>query len=157
MARSSRTPVSAAAGKKITTIEGLAANGKLSRMQEAFVVEGAMQCGYCVPGMILTATAFLEKTPHPTEAQPGPAAAEPLVAGAADVAAEAEVDVGAPDFAGLPDDAPDGEASLLPQPRASAGMIQANVRAVVGNSMPAQAAPVDAGSVGSKDRVGCRG
>jgi aerobic-type carbon monoxide dehydrogenase small subunit (CoxS/CutS family) len=66
---SCRTPVSAAAGKKITTIEGLAVNGKLHRVQEAFAAEGAMQCGYCVPGMILTAAAFLEKTPHPTEAQ----------------------------------------------------------------------------------------
>jgi aerobic-type carbon monoxide dehydrogenase small subunit (CoxS/CutS family) len=66
---SCRLPVSTAAGKKITTIEGLAQNGKLSSVQQAFAAEGAMQCGYCVPGMILTATALLERTPHPTEAQ----------------------------------------------------------------------------------------
>ncbi|MBI4905758.1 MAG: (2Fe-2S)-binding protein [Acidobacteria bacterium] len=66
---SCRTPISTAAGKKITTIEGLALNGRLHRVQQAFIAEGAMQCGYCVPGMILTATAFLEKTPHPSEAQ----------------------------------------------------------------------------------------
>ncbi len=66
---SCRTPISAAAGKQVTTIEGLAVNGKLHRVQQAFVEEGAMQCGYCVPGMILTATAFLEKTPRPTDAQ----------------------------------------------------------------------------------------
>ncbi|MBI3679480.1 MAG: (2Fe-2S)-binding protein [Acidobacteria bacterium] len=63
------TPVRAAAGKKITTIEGLAANGKLHLVQQAFIEEGAMQCGYCVPGMILTAVALLESNPHPSEAQ----------------------------------------------------------------------------------------
>ncbi|MBL8227945.1 MAG: (2Fe-2S)-binding protein [Bryobacterales bacterium] len=62
-------PVRAAAGKKIVTIEGLAAGGQLTRLQQAFIDEAAMQCGYCVPGMILTATALLERTPHPTDAQ----------------------------------------------------------------------------------------
>lgn len=63
------TPVRAAAGHTITTIEGLAADGKLTRVQQAFVDEGALQCGYCTPGMILRTTALLNATPHPTEAQ----------------------------------------------------------------------------------------
>ena len=63
------TPVRAAAGKKVVTIEGLAAGDRLHPLQQAFVEEGAMQCGYCVPGMILTAAALLERNPHPTEAQ----------------------------------------------------------------------------------------
>lgn len=66
---SCRIPVSAAAGHKIVTIEGLAAEEKLHRVQQAFVDEGAMQCGYCVPGMILTATTLLQRTPNPTDAQ----------------------------------------------------------------------------------------
>ncbi len=64
------TPVRAAAGKKILTIEGLAAaDGRLHPMQRAFLEEDAMQCGYCVPGMILTAVALVERTPRPSEAQ----------------------------------------------------------------------------------------
>ena len=63
------TPVRAAAGKKVVTIEGLAGGGRLHPVQQAFVEEGAMQCGYCVPGMILTAAALLQRNPHPTEAQ----------------------------------------------------------------------------------------
>jgi len=63
------TPVRAAAGKKILTIEGLAPDGKLHAVQQAFVEEGAMQCGYCIPGMILTAVALLERNPRPSEAQ----------------------------------------------------------------------------------------
>jgi aerobic-type carbon monoxide dehydrogenase small subunit (CoxS/CutS family) len=63
------TPVRSAAGKKIVTIEGLATGDRLTRVQQAFVDEGAMQCGYCVPGMILTATALLERNPHPSDAQ----------------------------------------------------------------------------------------
>jgi carbon-monoxide dehydrogenase small subunit len=54
-------------GKEIETIEGLAPDGKLHPLQEAFVQHGAIQCGFCIPGMILTAKAFLEKTPKPTE------------------------------------------------------------------------------------------
>jgi aerobic carbon-monoxide dehydrogenase small subunit len=63
------TPVSEAQGRKITTIEGLAAGGKLHRVQQAFLDEGAMQCGYCTPGMILQTVALLESHPRPTEAQ----------------------------------------------------------------------------------------
>lgn len=63
------TPVRAAAGRKIVTIEGLAAGERLTRLQQAFIDESAMQCGYCVPGMILAATALLERAPHPTDAQ----------------------------------------------------------------------------------------
>lgn len=66
---SCRTPVRAAAGKPVVTIEGLAADGKLHKVQQAFVDEGAMQCGYCVPGMVLTAAAMLERQPKPTEKQ----------------------------------------------------------------------------------------
>jgi aerobic-type carbon monoxide dehydrogenase small subunit (CoxS/CutS family) len=63
------TPVRSAAGKRITTIEGLAQGGKLHPVQQAFVEEGAMQCGYCTPGMILRTVALLERTPAPTRAQ----------------------------------------------------------------------------------------
>ena len=66
---SCRMPVSAAAGKQITTIEGLAKGAALHRVQQAFLDEGAMQCGYCVPGMIVTTVAMLERTPKPTEEQ----------------------------------------------------------------------------------------
>ena len=48
------------------TIEGLAANGKLHPLQEAFVEHSALQCGYCTPGMIMTAYAMLLKKPRPT-------------------------------------------------------------------------------------------
>lgn len=61
-------PVRAASGKKITTIEGLA-NGSLHKVQTAFLKEGAMQCGYCTPGMILRTVALLEAHPKPTEEQ----------------------------------------------------------------------------------------
>ncbi|MCS7023277.1 MAG: (2Fe-2S)-binding protein [Bryobacteraceae bacterium] len=62
-------PVRAAAGLRVTTIEGLAPDGRLSAVQQAFVEESAMQCGYCVPGMILTATALLGRVPNPTTGQ----------------------------------------------------------------------------------------
>lgn len=62
------TPVRAVAGKKVVTIEGLS-NGHLHRVQQAFLDEGAMQCGYCTPGMILRAVALLETNARPTEAQ----------------------------------------------------------------------------------------
>lgn len=54
-------------GKKITTIEGLAESGELHPLQKAFVENGAIQCGFCTPGMILTAKAFLDESPHPLE------------------------------------------------------------------------------------------
>jgi nicotinate dehydrogenase subunit A len=67
--RSCRTQVSAAAGKKITTIEGLARGETLHPVQRAFLQAEAFQCGYCTPGMILSAVALLEHTPNPTEKQ----------------------------------------------------------------------------------------
>ena len=62
-------PVSAAAGKKIVTIEGLAQGDRLHAVQQAFIDEGAMQCGYCVPGMVLRAVSLLESNPRPSDAQ----------------------------------------------------------------------------------------
>src|SRR2546421_7845260 len=56
-----------AAGSRITTIEGLATNGKLDPVQQAFAENFASQCGYCTPGMIMTAKAFLAENPKPTE------------------------------------------------------------------------------------------
>ncbi len=57
-------------GKKITTIEGLAdAQGNLHPLQQAFLDHGAVQCGFCTPGMILTAKALLDRNPRPTELQ----------------------------------------------------------------------------------------
>jgi aerobic-type carbon monoxide dehydrogenase small subunit (CoxS/CutS family) len=63
------TPVSDAEGQTIQTIEGLAAGDKLHHVEEAFLVEGAFQCGYCTPGMIMAATALLKETPNPTDAE----------------------------------------------------------------------------------------
>jgi aerobic carbon-monoxide dehydrogenase small subunit len=62
-------PVRSAAGKKIITIEGLAANGTLHRVQQALIEEGAMQCGYCVPGMVMTAVGLLDRNRAPDDAQ----------------------------------------------------------------------------------------
>ena len=54
-------------GKNILTIEGLAQDGKLDSLQDAFVKYGAIQCGFCTPGMIMASRALLNKTPHPSE------------------------------------------------------------------------------------------
>jgi aerobic-type carbon monoxide dehydrogenase small subunit (CoxS/CutS family) len=67
--RSCATPVKDVAGKQVMTIEGLSQNGKLHPVQEAFVKHTAFQCGYCTPGMIMTAYAALQEKPHPTRAQ----------------------------------------------------------------------------------------
>ena len=53
-------------GHAITTIEGLASNGKMHPIQEAFINAGAVQCGYCTPGMILKAKSLLDVNPHPS-------------------------------------------------------------------------------------------
>jgi aerobic-type carbon monoxide dehydrogenase small subunit (CoxS/CutS family) len=65
--RSCITPVSGVVGKQITTIEGLAQNGKLHPLQDAFLQADALQCGYCTPGMILSGVGLLQKTPQPSE------------------------------------------------------------------------------------------
>jgi len=67
--RSCGLPVKEVQGKSVTTIEGLAQNGKLHPLQKAFVEHDALQCGYCTPGMILSAYSLLRRTPRPTEAQ----------------------------------------------------------------------------------------
>jgi aerobic-type carbon monoxide dehydrogenase small subunit (CoxS/CutS family) len=63
---SCHTPVSQVAGREILTIEGLAGDGALHPVQEAFIEKQALQCGYCVPGMVLTAVAFLKTRSRPT-------------------------------------------------------------------------------------------
>lgn len=61
------TLAAAVQGKKITTIEGLEDGGKLHPLQRSFIEKGAIQCGFCTPGMILTAKALLEENPQPSE------------------------------------------------------------------------------------------
>ncbi len=56
-----------ASGREVLTIEGLASEGKLHPIQEAFVEQDALQCGYCTPGMIMSIKALLDKNPNPTE------------------------------------------------------------------------------------------
>ena len=67
--RSCLIPLSAAANLKIETVEGLEQNGRLNAVQQAFLEEYAMQCGYCTSGMIMSATSLLRHTPHPTDEQ----------------------------------------------------------------------------------------
>jgi aerobic-type carbon monoxide dehydrogenase small subunit (CoxS/CutS family) len=66
---SCQLPMAEVKGREVKTIEGLAAGGDLHPLQRAFVMAGAMQCGYCVPGMILTAAGLLAKNPHPSDAE----------------------------------------------------------------------------------------
>ena len=66
--RSCVTPVSAVKGE-ITTLEGLAVDGKLDPVQQAWIDEQVPQCGYCQNGQMLSARALLDRTPHPTDAQ----------------------------------------------------------------------------------------
>src|SRR3954471_5246382 len=58
-----------AQGHKITTIEGLAKNGKLTPVQQAFIEQDALMCGFCTPGFVMSVTALLKKHPHPTAEQ----------------------------------------------------------------------------------------
>ncbi len=67
--RSCLLSVKAADGKAVTTIEGLARGETLHAVQRAFIEEGAMQCGYCTSGMVLSAVALLAARPHPTDEQ----------------------------------------------------------------------------------------
>jgi len=62
-------PAMKVSGQSVTTIEGLSKEDKLDPLQEAFVDEGAIQCGFCTPAMVLSAKALLEKNPHPDESQ----------------------------------------------------------------------------------------
>ena len=67
--RSCRMQIGAAAGKKITTIEGLAADSSLHPVQQAFLELEAFQCGYCTPGMVMSAAALLQRIPQPRREQ----------------------------------------------------------------------------------------
>ncbi|MBZ5535584.1 MAG: (2Fe-2S)-binding protein [Acidobacteriia bacterium] len=67
--RSCQLPVREIRGKEVTTIEGLAGNGTLHPLQEAFAEHGALQCGFCTPGMIMNAYALLRKNARPTRDQ----------------------------------------------------------------------------------------
>ena len=67
--RSCMLPVQAVAGQAVTTIEGLGSPERPHPLQATFIEEQAVQCGYCTPGIVMTAKAFLDQTPRPTEAQ----------------------------------------------------------------------------------------
>lgn len=67
--RSCQTALEEVQGTKVETIEGLANGAKLHPVQEAFIKEDAMQCGYCVPGMIMTTVSLLRRNPNPTREQ----------------------------------------------------------------------------------------
>lgn len=62
------TPVAAVAGRAVRTVEGLAPEGRMNRLQQAFLDEQAAQCGYCIAGMIMRAQALLDEEPAPDEA-----------------------------------------------------------------------------------------
>ncbi len=74
--RACMATVASVAGGSITTIEGLATNGDLHPVQQAFVDESAMQCGYCIPGFIMTAVGLLSRDASPTSVQIREALAE---------------------------------------------------------------------------------
>jgi aerobic-type carbon monoxide dehydrogenase small subunit (CoxS/CutS family) len=65
--RSCQTPLSYVAGKDVTTIEGLARDGSLHPLQEAFIEHGAFQCGYCTSGMLMSAHSLLQANPTPSD------------------------------------------------------------------------------------------
>jgi len=67
--RSCVTPVSAAQNKPVTTLEGLGSTKKMHKIQQAFVDEQAVQCGYCINGMIMSTKALLDKNPKPNDSQ----------------------------------------------------------------------------------------
>jgi nicotinate dehydrogenase subunit A len=67
--RSCQMPVSAAGNRNVTTIEGLGNTKKMDKIQQAFVDEQAVQCGYCINGMVMTTKALLDKTPKPNDTQ----------------------------------------------------------------------------------------
>ena len=67
--RSCVTPVATLKGKTVTTLEGLGTSAKPSKLQQAFIDEQAVQCGYCINGMLMTASAFLAKNKKPSEAE----------------------------------------------------------------------------------------
>ena len=62
-------PAMKVGGQSVTTIEGLSPEDELDPIQQAFIDEGAIQCGFCTPAMVLTAKALLERNPHPDESQ----------------------------------------------------------------------------------------
>lgn len=66
---SCQTPIKDVTDKSVTTIEGFGGEDNLHPLQQAFITEGAMQCGYCVPGMIMTAAALLDNNPKPSRDQ----------------------------------------------------------------------------------------
>jgi isoquinoline 1-oxidoreductase alpha subunit len=66
--RSCVTPLSAAGGRRITTIEGLARGDRLHPVQEAFIAQDVPQCGYCQPGQVMSAAALFARQPNPTDA-----------------------------------------------------------------------------------------
>ena len=68
-ARACLLPISQVGGKSVTTLEGLLVNGKPGKLQQAFIDEQAVQCGYCINGMIMTSDALLKKKRNPSEAE----------------------------------------------------------------------------------------
>lgn len=77
-ARSCQIPIGRLSGMSVITLEGLGSSAQPSPVQEAFIIEQAAQCGYCINGMVVTATAFLKKNKNPTDDQIKAALAENL-------------------------------------------------------------------------------